>query len=83
VEIRAIVLTLALGASPISASVLDPNEPPATPAGGTPTASITAGTVIGAAILVGALAALTGGGGADVQVPATGTTGTNAGTGTR
>ena len=82
-KIRPIVLTLALGAAPISAAVVDPNEPPATPAGGTPTAGITAGTVIGAAILVGALAALAGGDGDDVQIPATGTAGTSAGTGTR
>jgi hypothetical protein len=63
----------------IFAAAADPFEPPATPAGGTPNPSITAGTVIGIAIVVGAAAALAGGGGDDVQLPATGTTGTGTG----
>lgn len=80
-KVQAAFAAIALATSvPAFAAVPDPAEPPATPAGGTPIAGITAGTVIGVAILVGAVAALAGQTGDDSSVPpvatGTGSTGT-------
>jgi hypothetical protein len=55
-----IAASFALAASS-HAAVVDPAEPPATPAGGAPEAGLTAGAVVGGAILVGIIVAVAGG----------------------
>jgi ribonuclease PH len=58
--------TLALSLSSMTnAAVVDPTEPPATPAGGAPEAGITVAQGAGIAITIAVIAAIAGGGGND------------------
>jgi hypothetical protein len=59
-----IAATLALS-SMTNAAVVDPTEPPATPAGGAPEAGITVAQGAGIAITIAVIAAIVGGGGND------------------
>jgi hypothetical protein len=59
-------------------SLVDPKEPPKTPAGGAVEPPISATTIVGLAIGLGVIIALAGGGDGDDDTPATATaTGTN------
>jgi hypothetical protein len=57
-----VAATLAL---PAQAAVVDPAEPPATPAGGAPEAGIGVAGAVGIAIGIGVIAAIASGGGDD------------------
>jgi hypothetical protein len=68
-----IAATLAL-TSVANAAVVDPTEPPSTPAGGAPEAGITAAQGAGIAITIAVIAAIAGGGGGDNNTTTTTTT---------
>ena len=70
-----VAATLALS-SVANAAVVDPAEPPATPAGGSPEAGIGVAGAVGIAIAVGVLVAIAGGGDDNGTTGTTGTTGT-------
>jgi len=84
-KIRAAVLVLTLALSSVaSAAVVDPAEPPKTPAGGAPEAGLTTGQLVGGAILVGVIVAVAAGDDGDGVAAGTATsTGTGTGTGTQ
>jgi Spy/CpxP family protein refolding chaperone len=65
-KLTAAILAATLAISAVSyAAVVDPTEPPATPAGGAPEAGIGTATVVGAAITIAVIVAIAGGGGND------------------
>lgn len=57
-----------------NAAVVDPNEPPATPAGGAPEAGIGVTGAVGIAIGIGVIIAIAAGGGSDSGTSTTGGT---------
>ena len=76
-KLRAALTAIAFAASMVaSAAVVDPAEPPNTPAGGAPQAGLTVGQVVGAAIVVGIGVATVAGDDNDNNTGTTGTTGT-------
>ena len=80
-KLRTALLAVALATAPVmtQSATVDPAEPPVTPAGGSPQAGLTAGTVVGVAIGVGILVAIAAGDDDDAAAPAT-ATGTGTGT---
>ena len=75
-KLTAALLAATLALSSLSyAAVVDPAEPPATPAGGAPEAGIGVAGAVGIAIGIGVLVAIAGGGGDGTT--ATTATGTN------
>lgn len=76
-KLRAALTAVALATSMVaSAAVVDPAEPPQTPAGGAPEAGLTAGTVVGAGIVIGLAVAIGASDDDDTVTPAAGTGGT-------
>jgi hypothetical protein len=76
-KLTAAILAATLAISAVSyAAVVDPAEPPATPAGGAPEAGITVAQGAGIAITIAVIAAIAGGGGNDNGTTTTTTTST-------
>ena len=79
-KLKAALLAAVLGVSmAANAAVVDPAEPPATPAGGNPAAGIGVAGGVGIAIAAAVVIAIATGGGDDATstTGTTGTTGTN------
>jgi hypothetical protein len=76
-KLKAALVAAVLGVSmAANAAVVDPAEPPATPAGGNPEGGINTATAVGIAIGIGVIVAIAGGGGNGTS-GTSGTTGTN------
>ena len=61
-KLKAALLAVMLGLAPVShGAVVDPAEPPATPAGGAPQAGIGVAGAVGIAIAIGVLVAVAAG----------------------
>jgi len=74
-NLKAALLAIALATSTVaSAAVVDPAEPPATPAGGAPQAGIGVAGAVGIAIGVGVIVAIAAGGDDDSTTTTTTTT---------
>jgi len=80
-KLRAALLAVTLALAPIShGAVVDPAEPPATPAGGAPEAGIGVAGAVGIAIGIGIIAAIAGGDDGDGVAPGGTSTATSTGT---
>jgi hypothetical protein len=80
-KLKAVLFAVMIGLAPFAhTAVVDPAEPPATPAGGAPETGISAGAAVGIAVIIGVIVAIAAGGGGDDNNNAN--TGTGGGTGT-